>query len=166
MSDPILHEAMLALVKAKKPKRLQHWVRRLGNNRLRNQLANRLVDRAILKKEKRRFFGVFSFITHPEVNTAPELEIRKQIRSVLLEGTEPNEEHLILLSLIKACNLINEVFVKEERKTTKKRIDELVKGQAVEKAVSAATAAVNAAIYSSVAAASIAASNSSSSSGS
>lgn len=163
VSDPILYDAMLSIVKANKPKKLQHWVTRLGNNRLHTKLANRLVERGILKKEKKHFLGIFPYTTHPEVNATPEQEIRKQIRSVVLDETEPNEEQLILLSLVKACSLVNEIFLKEERKAAKKRIDNLVKGQAVEKAVSAATAAVNAAIYSSVAAASIAASSSNSS---
>lgn len=159
-SDPILNRALLAIAKAKSPKKLQHWVTRLGKGELRTQLANRLVDRGILKKERKHFLWLFPYTTHPEANPTPEQELRNEIRHIVLENGEPTEEQLILISLIKACNLINELFAKEDRRVAKQRIEDLVKGHAVGKAVSAATAAVNAAIFAAVAASSAAAASS------
>lgn len=156
IEDPILHDVLVSIAKSKRIKSLRHWVLKLGSHTLRNKIAHRLVKKGILQMRKRKILGIIPYTRYPENNPLPELQLRTSLRNIVLNGIEPKEEDLILLSLVKACNLTKEIFTKEERKMAKKNIDELIKGQAIGKVVQETVAAMNAAIISAVAAASAA----------
>jgi Trp operon repressor len=76
------------------------------------------------------------------------------LRSVVLAGDKSQPDIVVLLSLLKACSLLNLVFTRDERKSAGKRVDALVKGEVfgdvvaktIEEIETAAAAATMAAI--------------------
>ncbi len=153
--DDVLDEALTAIAKRQKPRSLRDWVRDFGGGRLQkvqDRLTRRLVDRGILREEEGRFLWVFPTHHFPTVDPTPEQRLRDRIHGVILYGSTPDERTLILLSLLKASKLVDEVFPPEQRKEAGQRIQALAKdvaaGPAVAKAIAATQAALIAVIAS------------------
>jgi hypothetical protein len=122
-------------------------------NRLRSDLKNlkercldRLVAKGILRRERRRLLWVFPIDRFPTENPRAEADVRHRIRNIVLEGETPDEESVALIGLMKACDLINEVFVKPERRDAKRTIKKITSSEEIAKSVSGAVADVTAAI--------------------
>ncbi len=151
--DP-LHDEVLNILasKARRPRPMKYWVPRLASKmkRLRYKIADRLVLSGILHLEKKKILGIFPSVRYPTANPLPELEVRKQLKNTILEGNSPSKETRMILSLLKACDLSDEVFGKEMRKQVKERFKELDKepgdSKEVGKAISEAVQAVQAAV--------------------
>ncbi len=163
--DPLIDE-VLAILTAKKGKLkpMKYWVPRLASKmkKLRHKIADRLVLSGILKREKKRILGIFPSVRYPTQNPLPELEVREQLKHTVLQGNSPSAETRMILNLVKACDLSDEVFGKAMRKQVKARFKELEKepgdSEAVGKAISEAVQAVQAAIMISITTAIIASS--------
>jgi Golgi phosphoprotein 3 len=146
--DDILDEALAKIKASQKSRKAKHWVSKLaGIKKMKERLLDRLVNEGILRREEHRILRVISTKRYPTAYSGPEMKLRGRIRSVVLDGKTPDERTVIIISLLSACKLVNEVFVKEERKEANKRIKEICKGEAVGKAVSDTVAAVHAAVF-------------------
>ena len=162
--DDLFDEALAAIANHERGRNMKDWVLRFGNGGLRNlqkRLTQRLIDRGIVREEDGRFLWLFPTHHYPEVNPTPEQAIRDRLRAVVLDGVAPDERTLVVVSLVRACNLTNEVFGKEERREAKRRIAELTKGEVAGAAVAGAVAAVQAAVTAAVIASTAATSSSS-----
>ncbi len=155
--DP-LHDEVLTVLTAKKRrlKPVKYWVPRLASKmrKLRHKIADRLVLSGILRREKKRILGIFPSVRYPTANPLPELEVREQLKHTILEGDFPSTETRMVLNLVKACDLSDEVFGKDARKQIKARFKELEQepgdSEAVGKAISEAVQAVQAAVMMSI----------------
>ncbi|NOY22711.1 MAG: GPP34 family phosphoprotein [Acidobacteria bacterium] len=163
--DP-LHDEVLTILAAKagKLKPMKYWVPRLASKmrKLRHKIADRLVLSGILRLEKKRILSIFPSVRYPTANPLPELKVREQLKHTVLEGNSPSMETRMILNLVKACNLSDEVFGKDKRKQVKVRFKQLEQepgdSEIVGKAVSEAVQAVQAAIMISITTAVIASS--------
>ncbi len=153
-----LHDEALALLTGKKGKQkpVKYWVPRLASKikKLRHKVADRLVLSGILRREKKRILGIFPSVRYPTQNPLPELEAREQLKHTVLEGNSPSMETRMVLNLVKACDLSDEVFGKDMRKQVKTRFKELEKdtgdSEVIGKAISEAVQAVQAAVMISI----------------
>lgn len=159
LSDPaptgeaVLDAALVTIRSAKKEHDAKYWVKHLGDRSgLKEELARRLVARGILREQEHAFLWVFHDPRFPASDPRPEAALRERIRDVVLNGAEPDERTLLLLSLVNACGLTGDLFSKEELKRTKPRVKELIEGERVGKAVGRAVEEVNAAVIAAVAA--------------
>jgi hypothetical protein len=161
--DDILDEALAKIQSSKKNRKPQYWVSKLSKiKKMKDRLLDRLVNEGILRREEHRILRVIPSKRYPTVYSGPEMKLRKQIRSVVLQGKKPDERTMIITSLVQACNLVKEIFEKEERKEAKKRMKEISKGDAVAKAVTDTVAGVQAAVIAAISVSTIAATSSSS----
>ncbi len=151
--DEILDEMLSRIQESRKPRGLKDWVTDFGNGKVKNlqeRLENRLVGRGLLRVEEGKFLRVFPWHHYPTVDGAPEAETREKLRAVLLGGESPDPSTAVLVSLLKACNLLNSLFAKEERKQADQRAKEIAKGnyagEAVSKAVQEVSEAATAAM--------------------
>jgi Golgi phosphoprotein 3 len=149
--DEILDEAIGKIRQSKKIRKADHWVSKLsGTKKLKDRLLDRLVNKGILRKEEKKVLRVFPVKRYPTKDARPERTTREQIRAALLQGRTPDERTAMIVSLVVACDLINEIFPKGERRVARKRAKEIVKNDPVGKAVTSATQAVQAAVIASV----------------
>ncbi len=167
--DP-LHDEVLSVLtgKKRKLKPVKYWVPRLASKvkKLRHKIADRLVFSGILRRGKKRILGIFPSVRYPTVNPLPELEVREQLTHTVLEKSSLSMETRMILNLVQACDLSDEIFGKEKRKQVKTRLKELEKeppddSELVGKAISEAVQAVQAAVIAGITTAVIAASASS-----
>ena len=68
---------------------------------------------------------------------SPSCKIRHRIRNIVLHAHPADEANVALISLTKACGLVNEVFSRDERKAATRKIKELSESEQFGKAVSA-----------------------------
>ena len=122
--NDILDETLDLLCNATKIRNVKYWVNRIHGKvkGLKHRLADRLVEKNILEREEHRLLWVFNYNRYPTQNFAPEYDIRNSIRNIILYDQQPTEKETALISLVKACDLVNEIFSREERKSAKKKI--------------------------------------------
>jgi hypothetical protein len=145
--DDVLDAALETIHTSTEPHDDKHWVKQLGGRTdLKEQLARHLVTRGILREEEHAFLWVFQSPRFPTSDPGPEASVRGRIREVVLAGAEPDARMLMLLSLINACHLTDDLFAEEERRRAELRVKDLVEGeqfgQAVGRAVADAAVAV------------------------
>ena len=154
--DAVLDAALERIHTASKAHDAKHWVKALGDGSdLKDQLARRLVAQGVLSAETHTYLRVLHRTRFPTSDSGPETSLRDHLRDVALSGATPEPRTLMLLSLIHACHLSDDLFSKDEQKEGRRRIKGLVEGEqfgsAVGKAIAetvAATAAVTASAFS------------------
>ncbi len=154
--DDILDEMLADVQQSRRLKSIGDWVRDFGNGKIKNlgeRLETRLVEKGVVRVEEGRFLKLFPWHHYPTLDGGPEAETRERIRMVLIGGEDPDARTATLISLARACRLLDGLFPKEERKRAGQRAKEIAKGEfagaAVARAVvdaEAATAAMIAAI--------------------
>lgn len=149
---PLLAAAHSRVAASSKPRSPQHWVSRLPRDLspLTEAVGRSLVERGILAEQRKKTWGLFSSTTWPEVDPAPEVELRRQLRSVLVAGTEPDSRAAQLIALLTALDLVKDVVEKDDRKAADARAKAIRKAAMssadVSDAVSASVQAVQMAI--------------------
>ncbi|MFH1754662.1 MAG: GPP34 family phosphoprotein [Candidatus Latescibacterota bacterium] len=156
--DDILDEALARIKSSKIYRKPGYWVSKLsGIKKIKDRLLGRLVNQGILRREEHRILRVIPSRRYPTAYSVPEMKLRERIRTVVLKGKKPDERTVVIISLVNACNLIKEIFDKEERKAAKKRIKEITESEAIGKAVSDTVAGVQAAVLATITATTVAA---------
>ncbi len=117
------------------------WVQEIACNyeNLKDVLLDRLVERGILKLEHHKILWVFSTRRYPMIDSSQETEVRTRIRHIILTDEIPDPRDVVIISLVQACDLVDEIFEPSERKQAYKRIVQISKmdliGQAVNRSV-------------------------------
>lgn len=130
--DPLLDEALTRIADADAPRSASYWVGRLAGTmpRLKERMLDGLVERGILERRERRILWIFPSRSFPLANAAAEQQARECVRAVVLDGQQPDRRTVALLGLVRACNLIDEIFAPHERPQAYRRIAELTSEKA------------------------------------
>ena len=88
-SEPALAAAWRAI---DEPKPAKHWVAKLPGRLkpIKGTVAEALVARGVLDEQRHKTLGLFSSTRYPELDSGPETELRARLRSVLVDGAEPD----------------------------------------------------------------------------
>ena len=158
--DEILDHALEEIRSARKPRGAQHWVRKLGGRSPRDQVTDQLLARGVLRRQDDKVLWIFPYTRYLAEDSAPELELRTRLRDAVLNGRTPDARSAALLSLIKSCNLADDVFGSADRRRVRKRLDEISGEELIDDAVSDTVAAAQAATQAAMSASVIAATTS------
>lgn len=156
LADPLLEAALRTV--AEKPRSAQAVLDKLAHG-LKDALAQRLVDRGVLRREDDRVLGLFPRTRWPATDTQHEAELRRDLDAVLRGGT-PDERSGALLALLDAINVAHTVLEHDGLRSSevRARAKEVARGDwatgAVRDAVRQATAATAAAVTAATVAAS------------
>ncbi len=136
--NEILDEALNIIENAPKNKSVKYWVSKLNRKMksLKKDILSQLIEKKILVETENKILWVIPTKRYPTNNPEPENQVRKSVKAIVLGSQIGDERIKLLISLIHSCNLIKEIFSKDERKVAKKRIKEIVKSEKVGKAVS------------------------------
>ena len=145
--DNVLDEAIALIKNLGKDKNAEYWVNKLSSKiKIQEVMLKRLVDKGILKAEEHKILWIFDSPHYPMKDSGEESEIRERIRRVVLHKDIAETRMLVLIGLVNACRITNEIFSKEERKDAKKRIKEIIENDLIAEAVADTVAAVEAAL--------------------
>jgi hypothetical protein len=99
LDDPVLQAAFDKV--AERPRGVQTLLIEIGG-RLWEPLVDRLVERGLIGREKKRVLGVFRMNTLPAKDTEHEEALRRAVRAVLEDDAEPDTRTAALIALLSA----------------------------------------------------------------
>ncbi|MGN0062724.1 MAG: GPP34 family phosphoprotein [Nocardioides sp.] len=134
--DPVLAEALTTvLAKQRTPEAL---VERLGRG-TRTVVADRLVERGVLRREQRKVLGLFPYTRHPAADSSHEDAVRERLVGVLVHGLEPDPHTGAVIALLHSIGWAHKVVATEgSTAQVKARAKEIARGQWAAAAVKAA----------------------------
>lgn len=139
--DEIFDKVIRFIKEYPKSKDAKYWVNvicsRIEN--LKDLLLARLIEKGILKEVEKKILWVFSKRRYPVVDNKEEKEVKTRIRDTILSDEIPDPRDIVLISLVRTCGLMDEIFSPEEIEIANSRIAQIAKmdliGQAVSKVV-------------------------------
>ncbi len=131
--DDLLNEGLERIQASPRHHKSTHWVRTFSDSikKLEKRLAYHLVDLGVLRQEDRRFLGVVPYQAYPDHNAPARFWVKQHLRSVALGGEAPDAHTAMLLSLVGASHLLGRVFTRDERKTARRQIEALTRGEVI-----------------------------------
>jgi Golgi phosphoprotein 3 len=131
--NPILDEALGAIQASERSRKIVYWISSLGDKpkRLREPLIERLVAAGVVTQEDQRLSWVIPSPLNPEVKAPEKYLVLTRLRAGVLAGEETSLQDLALLSLVSASDLLELMFLKDERKIARQRIYEMLVGEAL-----------------------------------
>ena len=120
-----------------KQKTVKFWITKLTSQmkELRKDLLNELITKGILEQQDKKVLWVIPATRYPTKNPVIENRVRKRIIGIVLHDEELDERSSMLISLINACELIKEVFPKDNLKDAKKKIKTIIQDEKIGKAI-------------------------------
>jgi hypothetical protein len=133
VEDDIQADALEIIRNAEKERKMGYWIDVFSQKpeKLRKRLANRLVEDQVVNQEDDRFQWVMPHSDALNQNATAKYLMRSRIRDLVLASAHAEPREIALLSLVKASNLLDLIFFKDERKLADQRINELVVGEAM-----------------------------------
>lgn len=103
LPDPLLQSAYDKV--AEKPRAVQTLILEIGS-RLWEPLVDRLVERGLVRREKKRVLGLFKMTMLSAADPAHEAELRRTIRAVLEDGAEPDTRTAAVIALLSSSGTL------------------------------------------------------------
>ncbi|GLX02208.1 hypothetical protein Misp02_62940 [Microtetraspora sp. NBRC 16547] len=141
LGDEELDAALARIAGDARERKPEWWVGKLDSRKLRGRLLSRLAGRGVLSEEQTRILGIFPSTRYPELDPAPEREIRQRVESVL-GGADPDERTAVLIAVLHAAKLDRKAFPDAPRKRFKEIAEGEWAGAAVKKTIASIHAAV------------------------
>lgn len=101
--DPLLRSAYDKI--AEKPRRVQTLLLEIGAG-LRKPVLDRLLERGVIRIEKKRVLGVFPTTRMPAEDTGHEAELRRKVRAALEDGETPDSRTGALIALLSSSGAL------------------------------------------------------------
>ncbi|ASR36459.1 hypothetical protein BAY61_17220 [Prauserella marina] len=144
LPDPLLQSAHDTV--AGKTQRVQPLLLHIGGG-LRKPVLDRLLERGLIRKERKRVLGLFPATTLPAADTRHENELRERVRAVLEDGASPDTRTAAVTALLSASGTLPSLHPSPKwSSSVYKRAKELERGDwgasAVNTAVSRTAAAI------------------------
>ena len=133
--DELLDEALALIGEENEAQKILHWVKVLASGKPKKKIADHLATKNVFTIEEKRYAWVTPFGEHAQPGESAKYGVKQHLRSVVLAGEEPKPDDIVLLSLLKACRMLDLVFTRDEQKAARKKVEEWVKAEVFGKAV-------------------------------
>lgn len=132
-NDDVLNDALAILKESKRERKLGYWINTLGqrNEKIRKQVIAGLLRKGVASQDDERLVWVVPSPLQPETKSSTKYLLNKRLRGLVLAQEETQPSDIVLLSLVRACGLLDLVFLSDERKLAGKIINELFYGKAI-----------------------------------
>jgi hypothetical protein len=134
---PWLDDLLEGMDKKGQAKKITYWISQYGaspKKLVKNLLAS-LQAKGILREEEKHLLWVIPYAEYSMQNGSAKYILKQTLRAAVLGGETPTSQVIILLSLLKASNMLDHVFTHDEYKAAVKQVDVLTAGEAFGQAV-------------------------------
>lgn len=142
LNNPILDPALATIVASPEPKPIEHWLEVFANDShaIKTRALAHLTETGILKQEEHRLLWLIPTRRYHTLDNHEKTEIRTRLRALITSDEIPEPRDIVLITLLKACNLLEEILPEDEIERNRERINQLSKmdliGQAVARSIS------------------------------
>jgi Golgi phosphoprotein 3 len=132
-SVEVLDEALTVLKESEKERKFGYWINPLSQRKdeFRKLIVESLIQKGIVTQEDDRLVWVIPSPLHAEINASTKYWVNEQLRRVVLTSEEIQPRDIVLLSLLRACGLLELVFLRDERRLASRKINQLFYNQAL-----------------------------------
>ncbi len=141
LGDPVLDEVLHELSKVAEDKPIVYWLNLLTETLtgLEEKVLEGLVRKNVLKIEDRKILWVFRQRRYPMADNREITEVKQRLREVTASDTIPDPRDAVLISLVTACHLWNEILSEQEQIERRERIERMARfdfmGQALAESI-------------------------------
>lgn len=139
--SPVLDPILATLAASPEPQPIEHWLEIFANDShtIRARALDHLTACGILKQEEHRILWIIPSRRYRTLDNREKAEVRARLRALVLSDDVPDPRDIVLLTLLKACNLLEEIFSVEEIERSRERIQQICRmdliGQAVARSI-------------------------------
>lgn len=128
IDDDLLNEALEQLKGSEKERKFGFWVDTLSQKpeKLRKQVIDRVIEKGFVAQEDDHLHWVVPSPLQPDGNASAKYSISQRLRGIILAQDTYEKRDIALLSLLRACSLLELLFLKDERRLASHRINEMV----------------------------------------
>ena len=128
-NNKVLDEILDILKESETNMPVSYWLKILLSNASETEdlVLDELIEKGILKRIDERIFWVFHTRRYPIINNKEIKNVEERLRDLVLGDDIPEPRDAVLVSLVQACNLFEDVLSPREKKRTEKRIQALAK---------------------------------------
>jgi golgi phosphoprotein 3 len=126
----LLDEVLHVLKEAEKERKFSYWIDTFSkrSRKLRKQITESLIKKNVITQEDDRLLWVNPSPVQTGVKASTKYWMKKRLRSIVLaaEETPVEPRDMVLLSLLRACDLLDLVFLRDECKLANRYINQLI----------------------------------------
>jgi len=136
--DAVLNETLAALKESEKDRKFGYWINALSHRteKFRRCIVESLIKKGVVTLDEDRLFWVIPSPVQAETKASAKYLRIRQLRDAVLAQEDIQTRDIVLLSLIRACGLLDLVFLRDERKLADRYIYESFYSQALRDPVS------------------------------
>ena len=148
LGEPILDECLARMAASKRRGKLATWVQRFsGTKQLKHRAAAGLADKGVLREDEGRVLLLFTRRIYPERDPSFERRIVERLEeAVFRDANDIDARTTVLVALAHHAGLLKANLDRSRLKERRKRIDAIVKGDAIGRATKQVIDAVHAAV--------------------
>jgi hypothetical protein len=153
VGEPLLDECLDTIARSKKPRKLRDWMTRVSNSSgLKHRAAESLCRRGILRADRDKVLLIFERRIYPERDGAPERALVERLRRAIFgSATDVAPRTVVVLSLAYRTDILKAVFDRKDLKRRKRRIEQVIEGDATGEVAAEVLAAIQMAVITSAA---------------
>lgn len=152
--DDILDLMVQKIAAAKRKKKVSRWISNIAQSglmrKIKREIRGKLIRKKILNLKEKSVLGIFKYNRYPARNGKLRRELISEIHHVVIGRKIGNKDTMILTALIGATKMTSSFFIREERRTARKRVKEIMKNNDIAKVLDSTVTAVQAAVISAI----------------
>jgi hypothetical protein len=117
IEDDLLSRSLGWIAANGRPRPAKWWVSKLAGPDTREAVALSLVQNGLLDERHGKVLGLFPKTSYPEIDGAPEEELRAQLAAVLADDEDPTPPLAALVALLDATGTLHKQFGRVPRNT-------------------------------------------------
>lgn len=126
--DELLNEVIAVLKDSEKERKWGYWVNQLNqkSEKFIKEITSRLIEKGVVTQDDDHLLWVMPSPFHPDVQSSTKYMVNRHLRGIVLAQGDCGPREMALLSLLRACGLLDLAFLRDERRLASRFINKLV----------------------------------------
>ena len=152
--DEVLDLVVKRIAKSKRHRKVKNWISGIAQSglmrKIKSLLRESLIRRKVFTLKEKAVLGIFKYKRYPARNGKVRRQIITEIHTVVIGRKIGSKDIMLLTALVGATKMTTSFFIREERRTARKRVKEIMKNNEIAKVLDSTVTAVQAAIVTTI----------------